>query len=261
LKPLFFPLLLGAIFLFSCSEPSTKEQFVEKEIPLAEFDTTKINTQADSLPLILNQENHEAYLREYFEDNPERKFKLTTRLGDIKVRLFDDTPLHTANFVMLIKRGYFDNTEFTRVAKNFVVQGGNNDSEQEEIKRLLIGNYLIEPEFNEEHIHKKGALAMARRYTENPEKKSSAYNFYFVQGQVFNEPQLLAIERDNEITIEPWKRDIYKTIGGAPHLDNEHTVFGEVYEGLDVLEKMSLVETDQSEWPLEPLIMKIEIIE
>lgn len=261
MKPIFIPLFLGAIFLFSCSQAPAPKKSADKETPIAEFDTTKKNPKVDSLPLILNQENHEAYLRQYFKDNPERKFKLTTRLGDVKVRLFEDTPLHTANFIMLIKRGYFDNTEFTRVAKNFVVQGGNNDSEQEEIKRLLIGNYLIEPEFKDEHIHKKGSLAMARRYTENPEKKSSAYNFYFVQGQTFNEPQLLAIERDNDMTIEPWKRAIYKSIGGAPHLDNEHTVFGEVYEGLEVLEKMSLVETDQSEWPLEPLVMNVEIID
>lgn len=261
MKPLFILLILGAVVLFSCTQNPEPSESIPREDSLAETAGKTENDKVDSLPLILNQENHESYLRQYLKDNPERKFKLTTRLGELKVRLFEDTPLHTANFIMLIKRGYFDNTEFTRVAKKFVVQGGNNDDEKEEIKRLLIGNYLIESEFKDKHIHRKGALAMARRYTENPEKKSSAYNFYFVQGQAFNEPQLLAMERDNDMVIDSWKRKIYKTIGGAPHLDNEHTVFGEVYEGLDVLEKMSLVKTDKSEWPLDPLVMTIEVIE
>ena len=221
------------------------------------FDTVKTRREFP----ILKSENAEAFLRKYFEENPERKVKLTTRLGTIKIRLFDDTPIHTANFLMLVKRNYFNNTEFTRILKNFVVQGGNNEKEQEEIKRLLIGRYELPPEILPEHIHKKGALAMARRYEENPNKNSSAYNFYFVQGQTFTEPQLMALERDHEINIPEWKRKIYKNIGGAPHLDGEHTVFGEVYEGLDILEKMSLVETDQSDWPKVPLVMKIEVID
>lgn len=209
----------------------------------------------------LTSQNAEEFLRSYFKDNPERKIKLTTRVGELKFRLYEDTPIHSANFLMLVKRNYFTGTEFTRVVKNFVVQGGNNDKEQEEIKRFLIGKYELIPEFIPSHIHKRGALAMARRYEENPNKLSSAYNFYFVQGQKLNEPQLMAIERDNDIKIPEWKRKIYGSIGGAPHLDGEHTVFGEVYEGLDVLEKMSLVETDGSDWPVERLIMKMEVID
>ncbi len=221
------------------------------------LDTTKTKREFP----ILKSENAEGFLKQYFEENPERKVKLTTRLGTIKIRLFEDTPIHTANFLMLVKRDYFNNTEFTRIVENFVVQGGNNDKEQEEIKRLLIGRYELPPEILPKNIHKRGALAMARRYEENPEKNSSAYNFYLVQGQTFVEPQLMALERDHEIDIPEWKRNIYKTIGGAPHLDGEHTVFGEIYEGLDVLEKMSLVETDESEWPKKPLVMKIEVID
>ncbi len=218
---------------------------------------------ADSRPkhILLNQANYKAFLEDFLKDHPERNFKLTTRLGVLKFRLFDDTPLHTANFIMLVDRGYFDQTEFTRVVKNFVVQGGNNEKESEEIKRMLIGNYTIESEISPKHNHLRGALAMARKYEDNPDKRSAAYNFYFVEGQVFKEPQLLAIERDHEMKIEEPLRSKYLTIGGAPHLDGEHTVFGEIYEGLDVLKKMSEVKTDDSRWPLEPLIMKIEVID
>lgn len=220
-----------------------------------------LNAAADTLNYpMLSSKNAVPFLLQYFKDNPERKIKLTTRLGTIKFRLYDDTPIHTANFLMLVKRQYFDNTEFTRIVKNFVVQGGNNDKESEEIKRLVIGSYELPPEIKENHIHEKGALAMARRYDENPEKLSSAYNFYFVEGQKFTEPQLLALERDHDMIIPGWKRKIYRQVGGAPHLDGQHTVFGEIYEGLDVLHEMANVKTDQSDWPKVPLIMKMEVI-
>jgi peptidyl-prolyl cis-trans isomerase B (cyclophilin B) len=210
---------------------------------------------------MLNSDNAEAFLREYFKKNSERKIKLTTRLGEIKFRLYEDTPVHSANFLMLVKRDYFNNTEFTRVVENFVVQGGNNDKESEEIKRLLIGTYKLDPEFRKNHFHKRGALAMARSYKNNPEMKSSAYNFYFVQGQTYNEPQLLSIEREEDITIPANERQVYKTTGGTPHLDNKHTIFGEIYEGFDVLEAMSKVKTDGNQWPKKPLVMQAEVIE
>ncbi len=251
-------------FAWGCSEHKSGETKSQKSKPVqpapkkAEKETEP--TAEREYPL-LNQDNFQPFLSNYFEENPERKLELTTRLGTIKFKLYDKTPLHTANFLMLTKRDYFNNTEFTRVVENFVVQGGNNDKESEELKRLLIGNYLIPEEMDEDLIHKKGALAMARNYEDNPDKASSAYNFYFVHGQKFNEPQLLGIERDNDIKISPAKRKIYKTVGGAPHLDGEHTVFGQIYEGFDVLDKMAAVETDKSDWPLNPLIMNIKVID
>lgn len=254
---------------FGCSsekskkvEPnSTDSTNISREVTSIDTSGSEVKVSSDTLKFpMLSTKNAVPFLREYFKENPERKIKLTTRLGTIKFRLFDDTPIHTANFLMLVKRHYFDNTEFTRVVKNFVVQGGNNDKESEELKRLLIGSYELPPEIRENHIHQKGALAMARRYDDNPKKLSSAYNFYFVEGQKFTEPQLMAIERDNDMTIPEWKRKIYEKIGGAPHLDGQHTVFGEIYEGLDVLHKMANVKTDQSDWPKVPLVMKMEVI-
>ncbi|HKL03185.1 MAG TPA: peptidylprolyl isomerase [Cryomorphaceae bacterium] len=263
-KTAVFAVCFAFFVTWGCDEKVSDEVTIEKTdtIPVQLKETTPSNktSPTEDFP-ILNNENAVPFLRNYFKDNPERKLQLTTRLGTLKIRLYDETPLHTANFLMLVKRDYFDNTEFTRVVENFVVQGGNNDKESEELKRLLIGNYLIPPEMSEKLFHKKGALAMARNYEDNPEKLSSAYNFYFVHGQKFNEPQLLGMERDHEMTISDEKRSVYKTIGGAPHLDGEHTVFGEIYEGLDVLDKMAAVETDKSDWPIIPLVMEISVLD
>lgn len=252
--------VLTACFVIALGWGCSDQNSADVKTPVQKTEPPNKKADDDAFP-ILNSENAVPFLREYLKNNPERKLKLTTRLGTLKIRLYDETPLHTANFLMLVKRDYFDNTEFTRVVENFVVQGGNNDKESEELKRLLIGNYLIPPEMDENLIHKKGALAMARNYEDNPEKLSSAYNFYFVHGQKFNEPQLLGIERENEISISQKKREVYNTIGGAPHLDGEHTVFGEIYEGLDVLDKMAAVETDKSDWPRNPLVMEISVID
>ncbi|HKK37959.1 MAG TPA: peptidylprolyl isomerase [Cryomorphaceae bacterium] len=260
--------LLGFAFIIlvftACDPPGSSDNQGERLVAPA---PKEASAGQDSVAAVerefpkLENANIESFLTEYFRENPERRVRVITRLGTLKVKLFDDTPLHTANFLMMAKRDYFTGTEFVRVAPNFVVQGGSNDSEVEKIKRLLIGSYTLPAEFKEERIHRRGALSMARSYEKNPDKRSSAYDFFFVQGQKFNEPQLLAIERDNEMVIPEWKREIYKTTGGAPHLDYQHTVFGEVYEGLDVLDRMATVETDGSEWPVEPLIMQVDVID
>lgn len=255
-----------ALLLTACGDPSPAPN---TSPPKAEDTATANSTPAaphsTTLPPreypLLTDDNAVEFLKQYFKDHPERKIRVTTRLGTLKVKLFDDTPIHTSNFLMLVNRDYFDGTEFTRVVDDFIVQGGNNDSETEEIKRILIGSYELPPEIRPEHLHKKGALSAARRYEGNPDKMSAPYNYFFVDGRTFNEPQLLAMERDHDMDIPGWKRKIYKTIGGAPHLDGQHTVFGQVYEGLDVLERMAEVRTDGSDWPIEPLVVQMEVIE
>jgi len=250
-------------FLGCESASSTKEEIEPQVKPPVKEEVAKTDSAAVSereYPK-LDSANIESFLSEYFRENPERRVRITTRVGTLKVKLYDDTPLHTANFLMMTKRNYYTGTEFIRVAPNFVVQGGNNESEIEKVKRILIGSYTLPPEFKENRIHKKGVIAMARDYENNPNKRSSPYYFYFVHGQKFNEPQLLAIERDSEIEIPNWKREVYETTGGAPHLDYEHTVFGEIYEGLDVLDKMAAVETDGGQWPITPLIMQVDVID
>jgi len=260
--------LLGFAFIVLCFIACESQDAPSgSEIKKSDSQETQLPEKLDSAIIperefpMLDNANIERVLTEYLKENPERKVRVVTRLGTLKVELFDDTPLHTANFLMMTKRDYFTGTEFIRVVPNFVVQGGNNDSEVEELKRLLIGSFTLPPEFRENRIHRSGALSMARSYTGNPNKRSSPYNFFFVHGQTFNEPQLLSIERDEEMVIPEWKREIYRTTGGAPHLDNQHTVFGRIYEGMDVLDKMAQVETDKSNWPKVPLIMEVDVID
>lgn len=259
-------IFLFSLAIFGCAGPDSGTDTDKPSTPRAASapapaDTTTAPKLVEREFPLLNNDNIEEFLMEYFKANPERRILVSTPLGDMKVRLYDDTPLHTANFLMLVKREYFNGTEFTRIIDDFIVQGGNNESETEEIKRILIGSYLIPAEFRPQNIHKKGVLSMARRYEDNPEKRSAAYNFFFVDGRTFNEPQLLMLERDHDMSIPEWKREVYKTVGGAPHLDGQHTVFGEIYEGLDVLEKLSAVETDEFDWPLSPLPVEMSVIE
>ncbi len=249
-----------AMMVLSCGNTTDGNQI--KTVPPPKPSEPEISDTAAAVreyPL-LTESNAAEFLLNYFKENPERTIALSTRLGTIKFKLYDDTPLHTGNFLMLVKRGYFNNTEFTRVIKDFVVQGGNNENEIEQVKRLLIGTYLLDPEMNEKHLHKRGALSAARKYEGNPDKRSSPYNFYFVHGRTFNEPQFMAFEREHKMSIPAWKRAIYEKDGGAPHLDGQHTVFGEIISGWDVLDKMAATPTDESDWPLEPLIMEMNTI-
>ena len=254
--------IVAVLLLWGCEEApeqSDRQKPVDKPEVIPETTEQESNEPAP-FPR-LTGENAETFLQGYFAKRQERRIALTTRYGTLEIELFDDTPLHTANFLLMIERNYFTGTEFTRIVKGFVVQGGNSENESDEISRLVIGNYLIPSEIREKHIHRKGALAMARSYDDNPDKMSSAYDFYIVTGQTFNDPQLMGMEREHEMTIPESKRKIYRTTGGAPHLDGQHTVFGQVTKGFDVLDKMDNTPVDESNWPLNSLIMEMKIID
>ena len=180
----------------------------------------------------LNRHNTEAFLTEYGNQNPENKVIIKTDFGDIKIRLYDDTPVHRANFIFLTKINYFNTTVFYRIAKNFVLQGGNSDEMYTMKQRKKYGNYLMKPEFRKNRKHKYGALAAARQWKKNPDKLSSPFEFYIVQ-----------------------KRN------GAHHLDGEHTVFGEVISGFSVMDKMSKVKVGVDEWPVDDVKMKVAILD
>lgn len=195
----------------------------------------------------LTTENVVGVLQQYGNNNPDSIAVISTRLGDIKVRLYKDTPLHRANFIRLAKAGFYNQGEFYRVVKGFAIQGG--DSDEREMKQ---GAYKIPQEITPEHIHKKGALAMARYGDErNPEKESSSHNFYIVQGQPRTEAELRAFEAQHQIKYTPAQIETYKTIGGEPGLDTEYTVFGEVIDGLDVVDKITAVPVEAGNWPKE----------
>ena len=244
------------------------------------------------------------------------KVLIKTPLGDITVRLYDETPLHRDNFLKLAREGYYDGTLFHRVIKNFMVQGGDPDSRgASSTAHLGAGgpDYTIPAEFNKSLIHKKGALAAARQGDEvNPEKRSSGSQFYIVTGEIYSAGKLTQLERQmaqqqlqnifNDLVVEnrsriiqlrknrdnaglmalqdelqkktmalakekgepkytPPQREVYTTVGGTPFLDQNYTVFGEVEEGLNVVDKIQLVRTQSGDRPVDDITMQISVLE
>jgi len=196
-----------------------------------------------------------------------RDVLLQTNYGDIILRLSDSTPLHRDNFLKLVKTGYYDSILFHRVIKNFMIQGGDPNSKHAKPGEPL-GNggpdYTIPAEFRTSLFHKKGVIAAARN--DNPEKASSGSQFYIVQGKIFTDAGLDSVEtyRLNGRKIPARQREVYKAMGGTPHLDQTYTVFGEVIKGLDVVDKIAAVPTSKGQdrdRPLEDVrIMKTKLI-
>jgi cyclophilin family peptidyl-prolyl cis-trans isomerase len=237
---------------------------------------------------------------------------IETSLGNIKVKLYNETPIHRDNFLKLAKQGFFDGVIFHRVINNFMVQGGDpttkTPTEVAEYGEADAG-YTINAEFNSKLFHKKGALAAAREGDDvNPEKKSSSSQFYIVQGKVFTPEQLVQlankkngnlrnsihnnliaekadrlidkganpdfnkIAQETKDTLEQvlakkglygfedYKVDFYTTVGGTPHLDGDYTVFGEVIEGLEVVDKIAAVKTNKSDRPIVNITMKMKVL-
>lgn len=186
----------------------------------------------------------------------ETKVLIKTNYGDITVMLYNDTPLHRDNFIKLVNEGWYNGSPFHRVIKNFMIQGGQNADGR------VDPNYRIPAELNTSHFHKKGALAAARMADAvNPKKESSGSQFYIVQGQVLNETQLNMYENRLGKVFNAKQRQAYQTVGGTPHLDGDYTVFGEVVEGLDVVDKIAAVKTTYGDVPVEPAtILLMEIV-
>ena len=241
------------------------------------------------------------------------KVKIQTMLGDIVVRLYNETPIHRDNFVKLVKEGYYDGTLFHRVIKDFMIQGGDPDSKGAPSGKMLgVGgpDYTLEAEIKDGVFHKRGALAAARQGDEvNPERRSSGSQFYIVWGQVYNEGQLkqfskqlkmqqvqqafnvlaashrdeimqmrrernraglqelqdkLAAEAESQVKdggLSEEQQKLYSTVGGTPHLDGQYTVFGEVEEGLDVVEMIQGTATGLGDRPIDDIEMRITVIE
>jgi peptidyl-prolyl cis-trans isomerase B (cyclophilin B) len=196
-----------------------------------------------------------------------RDVELVTNFGNIVLRLSDSTPLHRDNFLKLAKQGYYDSILFHRVINRFMIQGGDPQSKRAE-PGIPLGNgspgYNIPAEFRPSLFHKKGALAAARQGdNENPKKESSGSQFYIVQGKTFTDAELNTLEtsrmRGRKIPAD--QREVYKTIGGTPHLDQNYTVFGEVIAGLDVVDKIAVVQTAEGDRPEQDVrIIKAKLI-
>lgn len=187
-----------------------------------------------------------------------------TTAGNIRIALYDETPQTRDNFLKITKMGIYDSLLIHRVIKDFMIQSGDTNSKHAKPGQLLgTGDfdYTTEAEFRLPQIfHRRGAVAMAREGEKvNPERRSSACQFYIVWGKVRNDMQLAKIQEkldsatQGQVKLTPEMLEVYKTIGGAPHLDGQYTVFGEVVEGLDIVEKIQAVETDKNDRPLEDI--------
>ncbi len=183
------------------------------------------------------------------------KVKIETKYGDIELVLFNETPKHRDNFIKLIKSGWYENSPFHRVIKNFMIQGGANADGRKD------PGYTIPAEFNPKLYHQKGALAAARLGDGvNPQKASSGCQFYIVQGKKYTKKDLELLGKRTGKTWTPEQIKKYETVGGTPFLDGNYTVFGQVTKGFDVIDKIASVKTFRDK-PVDEVTMKISIIE
>ena len=181
--------------------------------------------------LVLNDKNAIPFFFKYQKENLEDKVRISTRFGNIDIKLYENTPYHRSNFIYLIKRGYFKGTTFHRVVPGFIIQGGNSDRIETSRKRAQIGKYLLPPDTKKGYKHHRGKISMPSSEIKNPYKLASPYEFFIVQQSP-----------------------------GSYHLDGSYTIFGEVISGMDVVDKINKQNIDDRETPLTNIFMDISIL-
>jgi cyclophilin family peptidyl-prolyl cis-trans isomerase len=278
-EPVISRLNFIAILLVLCSCGRESRPIISPDKPLV-FDEPKNSPEADSAhvqedeldSLVSNdswdriyQYNVEERLSEYGENNKETRFKISTSFGEIKVKLYNSTPLHRASMVLLIKKGLFNGSRFYRVREDFIIQGGFTDGPGAFEKLIEIGRYKVPPEIDmNSHPHVRGAFALAGADFipgVSRDKKSNPFTFYIVQGSVHSDASLTSIEKAYGLDLSDENKNRYKKQGGTPHLDNQYTVCGEVYSGMNVVEKINKVKTNRSEQPNESIYLSVSLIE
>ncbi len=223
----------------SCGDTSK-----DKPTSIAEKETNRDSVKIDSVQqqkkqeeedkFVLTEDNAVDFFFDYQKDLKANKVKITTRLGSFTVQLYDNVPYHKANFIYLTRKGYFNDTQFHRVVKDFIIQGGNSDDRETGRKRSEIGRYLLPPDPKKGHRHDRGTLSMPSSEKENnPHMLASPYEFFIVV-----------------------------TTPGSYHLDGEFTPFGKVIEGMNVVDAINQVETGEGDWPQQNIyIQKAEVME
>jgi len=224
-------ILIFLVLFSNCKKEASHDAISNVEAPVAKKVQKENKPVEEKAKDSLNSKNVAQFLTLYGNENKEQIVLIKTRLGNIKIQLYKDTPQHRASFIFLIKMGYFDTTCFYRVVPDFVIQGGESERLDTQRYKARYERYKISPEFRENRKHKYGAVALARDWKDNPRKKSTAFEFYIVQNRK-----------------------------GAHHLDGEHTVFGEVISGFETIDKIVNLEAGNDEWPLNDVFMKIEVI-
>lgn len=232
--------VLVCLLVWGCEDK--KKTSEEKTIPQAvkikdTIDTVLTDKESpDPAPAYpeITQENVVEFLTEYGKANPETLVRITTQHGSIDIRLYKDTPLHRANFIYLVKQKYFDNTFFHRVVPNFIIQGGNSDTPSTNRKRRVIGkDYLLPAELANGRKHTYGTVSGAKEYRENPDKKSAPFEFFIFLG-----PQT-----------------------STGHLNGNYTIFGRVEKGMNVVETIANLPTDDGDWPQQNVFITAEVVE
>ena len=225
--------LLGLSILFlNCEDKKSQQKKIkettieqtEKKVKKKEIDKSDwINDtlqRFDNLTAL-------AFVKDYDQLHKENKVRIETRFGNIDILLFNETRYHRSNFIFLTKEQYFDGTQFYRVIDNFIIQGGNSDDKKTVRKRDKIGKYLLPKDDKYGFTHDRGAISMPSSEIDNPHKLASPYEFFIVNQK-----------------------------GGAHFLDGDYTVFGKVINGMDVVDKIAAVETDDADWPLTNVYIK-----
>lgn len=221
--------MLFIILTFVSCKEEHKKELKSNSSKKIEIENTKAknNINKDSL----NHKNTVVYFAEYGKQHLETKVVFKTRLGNIVIKLYKDTPLHRASFIFLTKKGYFDTTCFHRVVKGFIAQGGNSENRKTSNFRNKYKNYKLPAEFRKNRKHKRGIIAIARDWEDNLTKESTPFEFYF--------------------TVN--KR-------GEHHLNNEHTVFGEVIKGMNVVDEITKLKVGKDDWPYEDVFIDAEVL-
>lgn len=229
-------LLLCIAFLFlNCEDKQSKD----KKKPVTEVKkTTKkdITKEPDEIKEAfkkLDDKSAMYFFQEYDKKHKENKVRITTDFGTIDILLFNETKYHRSNFIFLTKKKYFNGTQFYRVIDNYIVQAGNSDDRKTARKRGEIGKYLLPPDTKRGFKHDRGVVSMPSSEIRNPHKLASPYEFFIVT-----------------------------QIGGAHFLDGDYTIFGKVIDGMDVVDKIAAVDTDDGDWPMKNIFIRnVEIIE
>lgn len=237
----FYLSLLFLIFLLSCKTTKVSKTIISTDKVLK-----------DSVP-------------SKFEPDPfSSLLEMETQFGTMKIELFFEAGEHRENFIKLAKNKALDGTLFHRVIKNFMVQGGDPSTKTAKAGQRIGSNSSgkeISAEINSRYFHIKGALAAARQPDEvNPEKKSSGSQFYIVHGNPVSTETLDKNERSLGIVYDTQNRELYRLLGGAPQLDMNYTVFGRVYEGLNVIDSIALQPTDSYDRPEKDVKIMLRVI-
>jgi len=235
LKRFTYLTIIPLFFLASCKDAPKENTRVEKpkEAMKDTVNTDTLPTKKEEESFVLTEENAIDFFFDYQKDLKENKVKLTTSLGSFTVQLYNNVPYHKANFIYLTKMGYFNNTMFHRVVKDFIIQGGNADNKETAQKRRAIGRYLLPPDTRKGYRHHRGTISMPSSEIDNPHMLASPYEFFIVV-----------------------------TKPGSYHLDGSYTPFGKVIDGMAVVDKINEQPVDDGDWPSQNIyILKAEVVE